>query len=889
MTQKQPAKQEKFRQNYQAPAYLIDKVDLCFHLDAENTRVDSTLLVRPNPLFPGQSNELVLDGVDLELFEVAIDDERLAPENYEITESSLRLLTLPRQPFQLQLSVGVDPTANSSLEGLYISNKKYCTQCEAEGFRKITYFPDRPDVLAEYRTKIIADKKAFPDLLSNGNFVESGEEGDKHWVLWHDPFPKPSYLFALVAGDFDRLDDKFITESRREVLLQIYVDKGKLDQCDHAMESLKRAMRWDEKTYGLEYDLDRYMIVAVGDFNMGAMENKGLNIFNTKYVLANDKTATDQDFDGVESVIAHEYFHNWTGNRVTCRDWFQLSLKEGLTVYRDQEFSADMGSRAAKRIDDVKVIRGAQFSEDAGPMSHPIRPDSYIEMNNFYTVTVYNKGAEVIRMLETMLGKDGFRRGMDLYFHRHDGQAVTCDDFVAAMEDANQFDLAQFRRWYSQAGTPEVKVSSEYKADKKQFILEFEQSCRTYHSGDNLSFHIPIKLALLDENGKEQTLQLGENHKDRELLEGDVLHLKRGKHRFVFDNMSEKTVPSLGRNFSAPVKIQYEFDTAELAFLIAHDNDDFNRWDASQTLYTREIYRLADEGAASAKVDDQVLSAIGAILEQGDLDKVLQAQTLMLPSMASLLEYRAKVDIDALLAARNAFADAINVGFADRWLGLYQSHAQAKTGDEQNLRANRYMKNVALAKMLAGGHSNEAEALAIKQFETADNMTDELAAMSALVNSESQAKQSVLEAFYKKWEGEALVVDKWFATQAASEKTADLDYIQKLAQHKAFDLKNPNKVRALIATFCSLNFQHFHAASGEGYHFLANTILDLNAINPQIAARLASIFNRCRKFDNSRVEIVRGCYKQILDHEELSSDVYEIVSKASVALHEDMK
>ncbi len=871
-----------YRSDYTPYPYDIESVYLAFDLAPNATVVDTTLTIQRKA--DVASNEpLRLDGVDLELLSIAIDGEELGQEDYRLFDDGLEVLN-PPESFTLNTKVKISPETNTSLEGLYLSSGKYCTQCEAEGFRKITFYPDRPDVMSTFTVRIEADAKQFPHLLSNGNRIEHGDlETGKHFSVWEDPFKKPSYLFALCAGDYDLLTSNFTTMTGREVRLEIYVDQGKLDQCHHAMESLKKAMKWDEEVFGLEYDLDIYMIVAVGDFNMGAMENKGLNIFNTKYVLASQDTATDTDFIDVEAVIGHEYFHNWTGNRVTCRDWFQLSLKEGLTVFRDQEFTADQTDHGVKRIEDVKVIRSHQFAEDAGPMAHPIRPDSYIEMNNFYTVTVYNKGAEIIRMYQTLLGRDGFKRGLDVYFERHDGQAVTCEDFVRAMEDANSYDLKQFRRWYSQAGTPEVSVSAEYDADKRQVTLNLKQSCPATPSQEEKEpFHIPLKVGLIDELGNDIELKpLPVNDTDAR-VEGDVVHLKSWEQSVTFDDVPAKHIPSILRSFSAPVKLHYDYSLNDLTFLFAHDSDLFNRWQAGQMLFGEVVFDLCSqlEEGARLSISDAVVSATKNLLDDSQLDGQFKSLALSIPGVSTLIEQVDSINIDHLIEARNFLKKRLAQELELDWLLHYQTnhHIGDFEQDKESV-AKRALAGTCLSYLMAL-EKDDCYQLALKQLDNANNMTDASTALQLIVHSNYSEKMKVAEAFYQKWQNEELVVNKWLAIMATDPSDETIDRIESLLDHPSFELKNPNKVRSLIGAFTGANPSQFHRADGRGYEYLSRQIKALYSVNPQVSARLTGAFNRWRKFDQQRQLKMQQQLKDILTMPELSKDVYEIASKA---------
>ncbi|GMR18123.1 MAG: aminopeptidase N [Gammaproteobacteria bacterium] len=870
-----------YLKDYAEPDYWIESIDLHFNLGDEHTIVKSRLSCKANN---NSGQPIVLSGEELELLSLRLEGKVLTRDQYQLSDE---LLTVPDVPtsFILEIETRIHPRQNTSLEGLYVSSGMFCTQCEAEGFRKITYYLDRPDVMAKFSTTIVADKDKFPVLLSNGNLVDRGEFDDgNHWVRWEDPFKKPAYLFALVAGKLDCLEDTWVTRSKREVDLQIYVEPGNLDKTRHAMASLKKAMQWDEETFGLEYDLDIYMIVAVGDFNMGAMENKGLNIFNTAYVLAKPETATDSDYEGIESVIAHEYFHNWTGNRITCRDWFQLSLKEGLTVFRDQEFSADMTSRAVKRISDVRMLRARQFSEDAGPMAHPVRPDSYVEINNFYTVTVYEKGAEVVRMYHTLLGNEGFRKGMDLYFKRHDGDAVTTDDFCRAMADANDVDLTQFKRWYSQAGTPGLEVKESYNPDAESFQLNIKQSCPPTPGHDKKApFHIPLAMGLLDDSGNELPLQLeGESTATKHISGTRVLNITEQEQSFTFINIKSAPTPSLLRGFSAPVKLVNDFTDERLAFLMAHDTDSFNRWDAGQQLATRIIKRLVNNYQAQKPLalDPQFVIAIEKTLNNKKLDKALISQTLVMPSEIYLAELSGLADPVAIHEAREFVRRTLATELRASFLSLYQNN-QAEEDYRYTVEAvgRRSLKNQSLGYLMMLDDPVIVD-LCMHQYQRANNMTDSLAALSLFSNKDLEQRPEVLHSFYKKWQHEPLVVNKWFSAQATSQLPGTLDEVKSLMKHPAFDIRNPNKVRALIGAFAHGNPLHFHDSSGSGYEFLADRVLELDPLNPQVASRMVSVFNRWRKYDPSRQQQMRTRLELILGTDGLSKDVQEIVSKS---------
>jgi aminopeptidase N len=865
--------------DYRPPDFLIDTVELDFDLGPDSTTVRSRLAIRRNPAGrPGAP--LVLNGEELELLSLAIDGVALGAERYRLDDSGLQLGEVPDR-FTLEVATRIHPARNTALEGLYVSNDMFCTQCEAEGFRRITYYLDRSDVMARFRTRIVADAEAYPVMLSNGNLVEQGVLDDgRHWVVWDDPFPKPSYLFALVAGRLDVREDEYTTGSGRRVALRVYVRPGDLDKTAHAMESLKKAMAWDEATFGLEYDLDIYMIVAVSDFNMGAMENKGLNVFNTAFVLARPDTATDGDYANIEGVIGHEYFHNWSGNRVTCRDWFQLSLKEGLTVFRDQEFSADMGSRAVKRIDDVRMLRARQFPEDAGPMAHPVRPESYVEVNNFYTATVYEKGAELVRMIQTLVGREGFRRGMDLYFERHDGQAVTTDDFVQAMADSNDVDLEQFRRWYRQAGTPVLTARGIYNADGQTYRLELAQrTAPTPGQPDKEPLHIPVCLGLLDSDGSDLPLVLADG---MEVAPGQPLHLREEAASFTFVNIARPPTLSLLRGFSAPVRVETDLDDEALAFLFAHDTDAFNRWDAGQELATRVMQRMVKEVQAgqTPAVDRLYIDALETMLARTDLDPALVAEALVPPGEGVLTELSACADPDAIHEARTGLRRTVAQALRDRLIEVYEMN---RDGGPYRLApdamARRRLKNCVLGILAENGDPDTIDLIA-RQYRIADNMTDRIGALVPLMEIDCPERAEGLEDFFERGRDDALVLDKWFAIQAGCSRPDTLARVRELLSHPSFEIRNPNKVRALIGTFAHRNLVRFHGAGGAGYRFVADQVLQLDSLNPQVAARLAGAFNRWRKYDNTRQGLMREELQRILDTDGLSRAVYEIVSLA---------
>ncbi len=863
------------RSDYRVPDFLLETVDLCFDLRKASTRVKSRLVLYKNPI-SHEDNTLRLDGEELKLFSVAVDGVILDPADYSLDEHCL-IIPGVGDRCVVEIETECDPQHNTRLEGLYRSSGNYCTQCEAQGFRRISFFPDRPDVMAMYSVEIRADKLQYPVLLSNGNLVKQMDlEHGRHMVLWQDPHPKPSYLFALVAGDLACISDRYTTGSGREVDLRIYVQHHNSDKCAFAMESLKKSMAWDEQRFGLEYDLDIYMIVAVDDFNMGAMENKGLNIFNSKYVLADRNSATDVDFEGIESVIGHEYFHNWTGNRVTCRDWFQLSLKEGLTVFRDQQFSSDLNSRAVKRINDVRQLRARQFPEDAGPMAHPIRPDSYIEINNFYTSTVYEKGAEVIRMMHCLLGEKNFREGMDLYFERHDGQAVTCEDFVSAMEAASGVDLKQFRRWYAQAGTPTLKVTSHYDQTASEYSLTISQESKTQIY--NKPFHIPFALGLLDRQGNPLSLQLRAGGQQADEI---VLNITKPNETYTFANIKSKPVPSLLRRFSAPVYLEYEATDEELAFLMQFDTDSFNRWEASQRLATRVIEKeLYGSEKPGTELNIHFAGAIDLLLDENLTDAALRAETLSLPALDAIIELQSEVDTDSVFQAREKIRRLIAENFQEKLLRLYRFCSASQSDDiNPEAIAVRRLKNVVLNYITTLDSSLWKE-MVLKQYTASGGMTDTLAALRELSHHDLDERISALDNFYRDWKDNRLVIDKWFAVQAMSLRENTLDEVKELTGHEDFDIANPNRVRALISTFSVANPVRFHAQDGQGYGFLADYVIRLDKLNPQLAARLASPLSRWKRFNRQRQALMLEQLQRIARTEALSADVYEIVKKS---------
>jgi len=861
----------KYRHDYRAPDYTITDIDLTFELDESTTRVTAISQVKRQG---DNGAELRLDGEDLTLISLEVNGQ--AWTAYKEEEGALVLSQLP-DSFTLKIVNDIHPDRNSALEGLYKSGEALCTQCEAEGFRHITWYLDRPDVLARFTTTIIADGNRYPFLLSNGNRIDSGhDEQGRHWVKWQDPFPKPCYLFALVAGDFDVLRDSFTTRSGRDVALEIFVDRGNLDRADWAMTSLKNSMKWDEERFGLEYDLDIFMIVAVDFFNMGAMENKGLNIFNSKYVLAKAETATDKDYLGIEAVIGHEYFHNWTGNRVTCRDWFQLSLKEGLTVFRDQEFSSDLGSRAVNRIDNVRIMRGAQFAEDASPMAHPIRPDQVIEMNNFYTLTVYEKGSEVIRMMHTLLGEENFQKGMQLYFKRHDGSAATCDDFVQAMEDASGVDLSQFRRWYSQSGTPTVTVRDDYNPELEQYTLHVTQHTPpTADQKEKLPLHIPLDIELYDDQGKVIPLQR-DGHPVHH-----VLNVTEEFQTFTFDNVYFQPVPSLLREFSAPVKLDYKWSDAQLTFLMRHASNDFSRWDAAQSLlatYLRLNVARHQQGQ-HLSLPLHVADAFRTVLLDADSDPALTALILTLPSENEIAELFEIIDPQAIALVREALVRTLARELTDEFFAVYNANQQADYHVDHAETGKRSLKNICLY-YLAFGDMDLADKLVQAQYQRANNMTDSLAALSAAVAAQLPCRDALLADYDDRWHRDGLVMDKWFMLQATSPAQNALLNVRRLLSHRSFSMGNPNRIRSLIGAFASGNPSAFHAEDGSGYRFLVEMLTDLNTRNPQVASRMIEPLIRLKRYDTRRQALMRQALEKLQGLEKLSGDLYEKITKA---------
>lgn len=851
-----------YLKNYQLPAFAVTSMSLQFDLFDDHALVRSDMVLQRQ--HPGA---LILNGDGLELVSIAMNTQQLDASEYRLLDGDLILDDCPAE-LSLRIVTRIRPQDNTQLSGLYRSRELFCTQCESEGFRRITFFPDRPDVLSIYTTRISADKAKYPVLLSNGNLVAKGDADDgRHWAVWEDPFKKPSYLFALVAGQLTCVEDQFITASGRKVSLRIYVEPGKEDKCAHAMASLKKSMRWDEQEYGREYDLDIFMIVAVSDFNMGAMENKGLNIFNEKCILARADLATDDDYANIEGIVAHEYFHNWTGNRVTCRDWFQLSLKEGLTVFRDQEFSCDMNSRDVNRIMDVRALLVTQFPEDAGSMAHPVRPDAYQEISNFYTATVYNKGGEVIRMQQTLLGKEGFRRGMDLYFERHDGEAVTIDDFVAAMETANKRDLTQFKRWYSQAGTPTVEVHSEFKGDT--LTLKLTQSCPpTPECQKKQAFHIPIRVALFNQQGEQLTDY------------PELLELQETEQSFVFKGLSDKPYVSLLRDFSAPIKLKRPFVEADLLALLRYETNGYAKWDAARQLVLNCLHGLLSKERDDWTVSQQLLDTFKHILTDESLDPALRAELLTAPSFEEVVGDLTLVDVDAVEAARDYYRFELGQALLEPAKLIYDGlwSREIHTLDGQAF-GRRKLRNVCLWLMMKACEQ-DALPTCLHQFERARTMTDQLASFSLLSEVDNlKIRKESIDAFYKQWANEDLVLDKWFAVQASSHVSGALARVNELLNHPAFTHKNPNKVRGLIGAFVMNNPRQFHDLDGSGYDFLVEQLVILDRINPSIAARLATPFSRWQRFDVQRQGLMKKALASLVDLD-LSRDLREVVAKS---------
>ena len=866
--------------DYRPPDWLVDTVHLDVSLHPTATKVRAVLALRPNPA--AAPAPLVLDGDGLVLVSVKREGEPLAADSYVATTDKLTIPQPPNEPFTLEIETLVDPTANTQLSGLYRSNATWCTQCEAEGFRRITYFPDRPDVMAVYTTRIEADKAVAPVLLGNGNLVKSGDlDGGRHFAEWHDPHKKPSYLFALVGGDLASIEDSFRTMSGRDVVLRIYVEHGNEGRAGYAMDALKRSMRWDEEAFGREYDLDIFMIVAVSDFNMGAMENKGLNVFNDKYVLASGEIATDGDFAGIESVIAHEYFHNWTGNRITCRDWFQLCLKEGLTVFRDQEFTSDMRSRPVKRIADVRNLRAAQFVEDSGPLAHPVRPETYKEINNFYTATVYEKGSEVVRMIKTLIGDEKFRAGMDLYFERHDGEAATVEQFVQCFAEVSGRNMAQFMRWYAQAGTPEVTVKTRYDEEKRTYTISLKQVVpATPGQHDKEAMLIPLRMGLIDRNGKELPIVPAPDGS----IVRDVLILDKPEQTFAFDGMAERPVLSINRGFSAPIKLVTDLTGADFALLARHDVDPFNRWQALQTTALRllvdNVNRLRVGGIPRA--DDGLIAALAAILEDQRLEPAFIALALTPPGEGDIArEIGRDIDPDKIHRARKSLREDIGIRLGSELSNAYE---RLTSGDAYSPDAasagRRALRNAALDLLAATGAAQTFTRASEQYALSNNNMTDRIAALSTLVHHDAPTRADALGDFYTRYADNALVIDKWFSLQASSPHKSTLDKVRALTGHPAFSMGNPNRVRALIGAFAHGNLTQFNRADGAGYSFVADAILEIDPKNPQLAARLATSFRTWRMFEAGRRTLAEAHLRRIRSSSNLSRDLADIVERA---------
>ncbi len=862
-----------YLKDYEKPSYEVKTIDLEFELHNTKTRVKSRMNIQRT----GAENiPLFLNGEELELISVVLDGRILHESEYELNDLGLTLHRLP-QEFVLEIENSINPEANTALDGLYKSSGIFCSQNEPEGFRRITYFTDRPDVMAVYSTKIIADKKAYPVLLSNGNLFEKGDlEGGKHYALWKDPFPKPSYLYALVAGDLGCVNDSFTTMSAKEIELNIYCDKGNEAQCTHAMESLKASMKWDEERFGREYDLEIYNIVAVGSFNMGAMENKGLNVFNSHYVLADADTATDMNFMGIESVIGHEYFHNWTGNRITCRDWFQLTLKEGLTVFRDQEFSSDMNTRSVQRISDVKALQERQFVEDASPTSHPIKPDAYIQINNFYTATIYEKGAEVIRMIHTMIGEEGFRKGMDLYFETFDGQAVCTEDFVWAMQEASGFDLEHFKLWYSQSGTPEVDVKTAFDKEAKIFSLTLAQSYFSPTQTGQKPYFFPFKIGLLNRSGHDNRLELA-SAEGQPLIDKGILLISKEEETFVFTGIKHEPIMSLNRNFSAPVKVHTSYALEEYAFLMGHDKDEFNRFEASQVIAGMVLHKLIDalEANKPLSLSEIYANAFSKVLLDMDMDMSLKADSLTLPSISILMQERKVLDVEAIYMARNFLKrELVRLFGADIRMQYDSLNQPCEYTLDNKAMARRKLKNTLLSYLGALKEENVIYA----QYQNANNMTDRLSALTILANSKGESKTKALEDFYKRYKKNTLVMNKYLSVIASSELKETPENVKRLLEDEVFDIKVPNLVRSLIGAFAR-NALHFHAVDGSGYSFIADKVLELDKINPQIASGISGVFKDYGRLNEKAKSLMKVELEKILNTKELSKNVYEIVSK----------
>ncbi len=872
--------------DYRIFPYVIENIHLEFDLTAKKTIVQSHMLISKNSNYANDADDnacpsLILDGEDLKLLAIKIDGAALTAKDYVKSDNRLTINNLPTK-FKLYIKTEINPQDNKKLEGLYKSGSAYCTQCEAEGFRRITYFPDRPDVMSRYKVTIRANKTANPILLSNGNNIENGDLTDNiHYAVWDDPFPKPSYLFALVAGDLAEVSDGFTTKSGRNVDLKIFVEHGNDNKCDYAMDALKRSMRWDEVRFNLEYDLDIFNIVAVSDFNMGAMENKSLNIFNAKYILADKNSATDADFANIEAIVAHEYFHNWTGNRVTCRDWFQLSLKEGLTVFRDQEFSADQRSKSLTRINDVRQLRARQFPEDASPLSHPVRPESYMEINNFYTATIYEKGAEVIRMIHSILGEEDFQKGCGLYFQRYDGMAVTCDDFIKAMVDASDVDLSQFKLWYSQSGTPKVTIHEEYDSENKIYRLKLSQTTDpTADQAIKKPLHIPLKIAVLGKDGKPQQATYLTETADEHLL-----HLKSASEDFNFENIAEKPMLSINRNFTAPIIIENNNDNIAKAFLMAHDNDSFCRWEACQQ-FSCDILLKITKDIQSGKdinnitINNDYIKAMGKIINDDGLDNGFKSLLLTLPSEEYIAEQMTVIDVDAIHQARQYLRQTIAMTYQKDFIRIYNEQIINDDFEPTSAQAGkRSLRNLSLFYMAIACKDNASEIL-YNHFKSSNNMTDIIAGLAELCQLNTAEKTKALAEFHDEWQNDPQVMDKWLMIQATAKNNNSLNNVKSLMKHPIFNINNPNKIRALIGAFSMANPTGFHDKSGSGYDFLAGEVIKIDKINPQVAARLLSPLGQWRRFDEIRQDKMTAALKRILAQKDLSSDVFEIASKS---------
>jgi aminopeptidase N len=881
---KDAAPQTIYLKDYTPSDYLISTIHLTFDLDDTKTQVISKMNVKANYDIASGKRNMFLNGEELILEKILVNSKQLDESQYELVDEGLVIKEV-EQEFELTIYNQINPEANKALDGLYKSGSIFCTQNEPEGFRRITYFIDRPDIMAVYTTKVIADKSLYPVLLSNGNPIDSGDlENGKHFVEWLDPFPKPSYLYALVAGDLGVVKDTYKTMSGRDVALEIYVDKGNESKCDHAMKSLINSMKWDEEVYGREYDLDIYMIVAVDSFNMGAMENKGLNIFNSAYVLADPQTATDDNFAGVEAVIGHEYFHNWTGNRITCRDWFQLTLKEGLTVFRDQEFSADLNSRVVNRIANVKMLKSRQFVEDAGPTAHPIKPSSYIEINNFYTMTIYEKGSEIIRMIHTLLGKEGFRKGTDKYFELFDGQAVTTEDFLHAMSVANDnYDFSQFENWYHQAGTPLIDVKTSYDATAKEYSITFNQSCpATPGQSEKKPYHMPMALGLVDSNGKDMKLSLKSTDSDQPQLESSILHLTKESETFIFTGVDSEPTPSLNRGFSAPVNLKTDRSLNDYVFLMANDNDEFNRYESAQALGKSLMDNLIKDAAHGAELilDRPYVDAFGKLLKDDSLDDAFKSLTMTVPSEVELLQMQEIVDYENTHKAREFVIKTLAKEHREALESLYEKlNITVDYSLEPKEMGRRALKNCVLSFLLAT-EDDKFSKLAFNQFDSASNMTDEFSSLVLLAAGESEFREQAVNKFFTKWKHETLVMQKWLTAQAKSSSDLTFERVKELLSNEVYDKSVPNLVRSLVSVFAG-NLVQFHHKSGRGYKFIADQIIEMDKINPQMASRLAGAFKDYKRMPNDLKALVKVELDRILEVEGLSRNVYEIVSKTN--------